>query len=1171
MLQRETLDAEFVEGLSVPGAMDQGILLIQKVASSSCVSSAVSSNTGTQRNRATPSPALIEQQLQVQQSKLQQSRTTSARSNKSLSKPNEPKLNEPRPSVSNNESNLQDSVLAPQKLTDVDVIIKSWNGETQIESTTTDLNSASSKTSENTPIKEIAATTVSVSLIQGSLVDSQHATLQPQQKQRLSALEKSATKPLLKARTSSFKQTRFSIPGDPTVVENTHDGLNTDSKEANSIQKDALSLDHEIAQDTNDSPTENKVSKETEDTNHIIESETTIKSSPLPLRSAMSAKKLSHFPELAPVGGLEDQSDDLGAAPAADRKSSVTFDPVNSRAIPEQPPTSLAPSHRPSMATNGPPPPRSIPPLALESAGTLQEIRRGWKQVLPKISAIIPHEGDSADGIKLGKSEWLERPTSPIEQKGAIPTVVKAIMKRSKMDQQMWKYAGMSDEKRFIYLQNKLRVEEFLEKSKRIKENEKLAEEGKKRAAVELKKPVSVIELFKPKPLPQRIDTTPAVEKYLSTIPADEPEKPLYALRTQFVKDFAILEDRAVKEYQNFWDMRVRDMDVIPHYSLKPYSMEETTGMAWQSYVFLRALPSPIVDYDLGKRLLIVIETDWSTQDKLFEIQKMVAKLPKEAFLILKSTLTHLCRISVIQKSDHHLFRPISNIFAPIMLRIPSRKNSVQREEEYLAKHPSQSMYNRDSIVTTDFKNQNDQEEIQSYDSLSNWKDTESSIAEQRPSSNAAEDILETQAIEAATQAIEAETLDNMASIAAALMAAKDNEPTPSITTRGDGSLIIESSTLARYRDHHHRDHRSSIVSRSTKHTHGNRPRHYTKTVISTMHTGIASSAPEIENLWDDMGGSPPSLSIVNQSIGGRMSVGFRMAPSTGPGSEYNSNRASRITLPSSQNIAIPAASPFSRASVANRKVEEEEEQFNEWVQKQMAEASKMYREKKYGTGVSTSSPLKAENVVTASTMSIAEEWIERLQVPDGELSNSANNLLLGDNRLDSEVPKYFTEMVCAGIKIIVTPPEGDIVSEYYLSNTLKDDNITATEVEALMDALTAQPESAPEVTEIPQEPEVDPEEIIETPSVKEEENQPKEIEHTKFGNLDFGPGDVDGFGWNWMTKKKLATQLLLSEECQSANAALLELMLKNLDVIFDWNMYIASERARADLHAMNV
>ncbi|KAI9342275.1 hypothetical protein BDR26DRAFT_859488 [Obelidium mucronatum] len=718
----------------------------------------------------------------------------------------------------------------------------------------------------------------------------------------------------------------------------------------------------------------------------------------------------------------------------------------------------------------------------------------------------------------------------------------------------------------FISKTVKLRVEEFLQQTKNLKNLQKLHEQKEKAAAqaLEVDRKTSQIPLFKPKPiLPQRLDTTPAVEKFLATIPSDDPVKAMHCLRTQFVKDFAVLEDRAVKEYQNFWDMRVRNTDIVAHFSLKPYSLAETTQMAWQSYKFLRSLENPIFEYDVAKRLLIVVETDWSMQDKLFEIQKMVAKLPKETFLILKSTLTHLCRICVVQKSDHHLFRPLSNVFAPVMMRIPSRKNSVQREEEYLARNPSQSIYNRDSIVSNRTRNMDSEDarkcegtqaedENQSYDSLSNWKDNESSIVEIGPSSNAEVDFLETKAIEAATnQAIESDakpTDENYPKTESkAASTAITNE---SATTRGGGRTTVASSSLAIEPRYPH-----SIVSRSTRH--GKRHR-YSKTVISTMHTGIASSAPEIENLWDD-------LDHVKHSIG------FR-SPTNDP-----SARESRITVPNSNSIVIPAASPFSRASIVSRKAEEDEEQFNEWVQNQMAQAAKLYRERKY-----------PESKIQGAVVDKPQEKLPQpnrlprplLQVPDGEWSDSAKNLFSMEDPEDSDMmPQVFTELICAGIKIIITPPpaldQEEIISEYYMANSLRDENVSASHLEELMDSLTADPtipsetvidaaavqdEKEPETITAPDVPQP----VIPEPSKLTEQN-------TSFGNLEFGTGDVDGFGWNWMTQKKLATQLFLTEECQTASAALLELMLKNLDVIFDWNMYIASERARADLHSINL
>ncbi|KAJ3294308.1 hypothetical protein HDU79_011181 [Rhizoclosmatium sp. JEL0117] len=778
-------------------------------------------------------------------------------------------------------------------------------------------------------------------------------------------------------------------------------------------------------------------------------------------------------------------------------------------------------------------PPFASRPLPLRSALSAKKL-----QHFPALEAVSYEEQLERDRKSVSFGQEIVKdvftPIKPQPQKRVVdknqvvPTVARALMKRVAMERKMWKYSGMTDEKRLAIFESQLRVQQFLEKTKYLTRKPVTQKTSPEEIEETRKK---VVELFVPIPKKPVIDNTPSNEKYVASIPpddvADEAELPLYQLRGQFVRDFSILEERAMQEYRNYWDMRVRDMDVIPKFILKPYTLDETCSMAWHSYQYLRALQKPVFDYELAKRLLIIIETDWTTQDKLFELQKLIAKLPKTTFLVLKSTLTHLCRISVVQKLDSHMFRQVSNAFAPILFRITSRQNSVQKEEEYLSENPSNVFFpSQDSLnnIGDDFEQDN------SYDSLSNWKDDSQSTILLPPISNPDQDVLETQAIEAATNAI--------ADIASAA-AAEPSKPSPSTQS-------IKTT-------------RSNNTNRTHKKT------YYARSIISSIHTGMGSIAPEIENLWGDVGGTPPSLhnSVVSSRI-----KGFRQSQPT--------LLDKRVSLPA-RVIAPAMSSPFSQASLRDsilaRKAQEEEEEFEAWVKKQMGEVARVFRERKYGVSqvqpvVPPSPPrLEPETGGEEEERENEGEGMESLRLPSPQIVASLPQLGMGSEFSST------TSLEFAGIKIGVTNTSA---AEYYMAQSIRDADVAAIEVGGLLAVLETDEPKTREVTPNPNA----------TLQIKKEEDDAEpvvdRISKVKFQSpppppppvpavLDFGKGDPDGFGWNWTTKKSLARKLLLEQECQTAIAGLLELILKNLDVLFDWNMYISSEQARKELHASNI
>ncbi|KAI8607988.1 hypothetical protein BC830DRAFT_56442 [Chytriomyces sp. MP71] len=597
---------------------------------------------------------------------------------------------------------------------------------------------------------------------------------------------------------------------------------------------------------------------------------------------------------------------------------------------------------------------------------------------------------------------------------------------------------------------------------------------------------------------------------------------PVFALRSSFVNDFVVLEKRAMQEYENYWDMRVLDVNVIPRHLIKPFTMEETALMAWQMYAFLRKVSQSLFHPNLGRMLLVITETEWSITDKLFEMQKLFAKLPKEIFLVLKCTLTHLCRLSVAHKTEPHYFRPLSNIFAPILFRIPSRANSIYQEELYLTEHPSVIRYSDDSLDAECDDSSGGGEENRMDDFRGENAGDHVSGGLYDFSSNRAENEMEIESEVVAPPEVHA--------------------PAPSIS-------------------HTVRTHR-------TQRTTGGSIR-VPRSVITSKYSST-TKGPEIENLWNNPQDEAPSVEEGIKQI-----PGFKSDPVI---------RERTVLQPDLSNVEIPKESPFNKtrleeAAMADQE-EEEEFEFDDWVLKQMQEAARAYKVKKGGAvqaapiePVETASAVSADPAVSESQNERSDQREEAQPVQSDAQPTST------EQAPQTNAPKIFKPTIdmqdeadsfeYAGIRIeICEVLEADI----YIAKTVTEKPTTDHEMSSLlavldtpMDLMFASDAFAIErlpmvVSRGSSDTEVDV--VVPDLDMKKGDELAKSVKLDVTGKVDYGEGDPDGFGWNLMTKRSLASQLFLGQECQCALAACLELIIKNVDVLFDYNTHIVAERS---------
>ncbi|KAI8839398.1 hypothetical protein BJ741DRAFT_599234 [Chytriomyces cf. hyalinus JEL632] len=702
-------------------------------------------------------------------------------------------------------------------------------------------------------------------------------------------------------------------------------------------------------------------------------------------------------------------------------------------------------------------------------------------------------------------------------EENIILSAAKVLAKQVEQRRRMWRYSSMTEEKRIAYFKNKMRVEEMM---KRVRPEKRVVTETKTlvdelpvtEQPNQLERPVSITTA------PKEITKKPtSLETYIASLEDTQPPaRPLHELRARFVKDFTKMERRAMQEYQNYFDMQLRSVDAIPRSMVRSFSVAETLNMAWRCYQYFQSLPHALVPHAVALNLLLISETEWSLQEKLYEIQKVTAKLPKETFLVLKSAFTHLCRIAVAQRLDpENLFQAVSNTFAPVLFRVPSRQNSIYREEKYLAKlYPDISQQDRAAFSTT----QAPPEYPRSYDSLSNWKGDNSDCVQ--PDENGKGGRSTTTYKQRGTQA--------------------------SRTVR----VSIQSGALA-----------SSVMG--------------------------SAAAHEIDNLWDRD----------QADAGGDAARGFR-SDSTAQALQ----RVSSIPLP------VLGAPSKSEEQPAEDFDEREEEQFNEWVRNQMQEASRIYKERKWKESNESIAPLanasaSASTLVDLTSLSASESNLAQSSLP-GSLQGSLGSLAAGPSELGNSQ------------SLLAESHEEKLESSFYLALSVKDTQIASSQITALLtileeesntsvrstssaDALVQMPENVVaerfgSKTSQRETSKVARSEVtaLLTPTASRREtivasNTPR-VTATTIGGDSSSRRETQtraqstGYTARASTKTKaitqydasldfkiesersLATGLFAEYRCSTALGGILEIILQNMDTVFDWNMQIERERHAA-------
>jgi hypothetical protein len=73
-------------------------------------------------------------------------------------------------------------------------------------------------------------------------------------------------------------------------------------------------------------------------------------------------------------------------------------------------------------------------------------------------------------------------------------------------------------------------------------------------------------------------------------------------------------------------------------------TLSESIEIFWRSYKYLNSLEDPILDKESVGKILYAAAC-FKGEEVVVELQKVVARMPKASFLILKSTVNHFARL----------------------------------------------------------------------------------------------------------------------------------------------------------------------------------------------------------------------------------------------------------------------------------------------------------------------------------------------------------------------------------------------------------------------------------------------------------------------------------------------------------------------------------------------
>ncbi|KAJ3403243.1 hypothetical protein HDV05_007939 [Chytridiales sp. JEL 0842] len=151
-------------------------------------------------------------------------------------------------------------------------------------------------------------------------------------------------------------------------------------------------------------------------------------------------------------------------------------------------------------------------------------------------------------------------------------------------------------------------------------------------------------------------------------------ESAINQLRAVFIYDFSATEEKFSRLADLALSKQFKSIN-FDYGKILPSSMVETLDMCWNFFRYWRKLPKPVVPIEVVKKLVEIAEDEPEEEHRMYEMKRLVGRMQKEEFLMLKSVVGHLSRLACAMLNTHEpLFQQIANLMSPVLFRMRCRK-----------------------------------------------------------------------------------------------------------------------------------------------------------------------------------------------------------------------------------------------------------------------------------------------------------------------------------------------------------------------------------------------------------------------------------------------------------------------------------------------------------------
>ena len=154
----------------------------------------------------------------------------------------------------------------------------------------------------------------------------------------------------------------------------------------------------------------------------------------------------------------------------------------------------------------------------------------------------------------------------------------------------------------------------------------------------------------------------------MSLIPDDifpDPKNPQHTLKRDFVNVFVILDRRDTLIHENNQNKISRDTSAIQSI-LSPMQFPQIVDIIWTSFKYINTVDS-VLDQNTCDFLIQLIIDHGNSDQVVFSIERVVAKLSKHDYITLKSTVIHFKRISELSRDTS--ISGLCSIIGPILFK----------------------------------------------------------------------------------------------------------------------------------------------------------------------------------------------------------------------------------------------------------------------------------------------------------------------------------------------------------------------------------------------------------------------------------------------------------------------------------------------------------------------